>query len=424
LIELAEINTPLLPLTQPVKDAQYTKENLMLKKTLILSILMLLLSLSFAFVLAEMLIRYASPQVTLKQAKQLSLRLFAESKFLPYEIIPNYKTRHIGHTFEFDYEITTNSLGLRGKEINKNKEPGVYRILMLGDSSTFGWGVKDNESFPAQLEANLKEKLKVKNKGFDLNPDLVVVNLFVRNDVFDLYETVWEETDDLGYPLKISSKYRRLKDGFFAYIDGDWKLNIPLLNNSHLAMLTLTVMETKTEKIANLIKKTVSKTPQSSDRISETDIQDCLYRNKKCPSELEEKYEKLKLALQAIKHISQENGVQLITILIPDSYQLSSVKADVMKKDKYAFIDADYDIKVSVPDVLNQAQPQKKFRQILEEEAIEYQDILPDLVINDPQSLFFHSDGHYRKEGNTKIAEAISNYLIENYELVNQARNE
>lgn len=419
----------------------------MLKKTLILSLSVLLLSLSFAFVLAEMLIRYTSPQITLKQAKQLSLRLFAESKILPYELIPNSKTRHIGHTFEFDYQITTNSLGLRGNEINKNKEPGVYRILMLGDSTTFGWGVKDDESFPALTETSLKEKLQakdnrrkievintgfadgfspdtyylyLKNKGLDLNPDLVVVNLFVRNDVFDLYETVWEETDDLGYPLKISSKYRRLENGYFAYLDRDWKLNIPLLNNSHLAMLTLTVMETKAEKVANLIKKTTSKTSQSPTRISESDIQDCLYRNKKCPADLEDKYEKLKLALQATKHLTQEKGVQLITILIPDPYQLGSVKSAVLEKDKYAFIDAEYDVKVSAPNVLNQAQPQKKIRQILKEEAIEYQDILSDLVINDHQSLFFHSDGHYRKEGNAKIAEAISNVLIANIELLNQ----
>src|SRR4051794_26480600 len=38
-------------------------------------------------------------------------------------------------------DVTINSRGLREAEIPYEKAPGTYRILALGDSLTFGWGV-------------------------------------------------------------------------------------------------------------------------------------------------------------------------------------------------------------------------------------------------------------------------------------------
>ncbi|PWU15906.1 MAG: hypothetical protein C5B50_14450 [Verrucomicrobia bacterium] len=50
---------------------------------------------------------------------------------------------------------TINSLGLRGGEISPQKPAGAYRILGLGDSFTFGEGVKDDDTFLHQLELRL-----------------------------------------------------------------------------------------------------------------------------------------------------------------------------------------------------------------------------------------------------------------------------
>ena len=57
------------------------------------------------------------------------------------------KIKHRRH-----FEVSTNSLGLRGVEI---PEDGKTRILCLGDSVTFGWGVKEDETYPARLAQEL-----------------------------------------------------------------------------------------------------------------------------------------------------------------------------------------------------------------------------------------------------------------------------
>jgi len=49
--------------------------------------------------------------------------------------------------------VTTNSLGLRGQEPTPGAE--VDRILAVGDSSVFGFGLADEQTFPAQLEGLL-----------------------------------------------------------------------------------------------------------------------------------------------------------------------------------------------------------------------------------------------------------------------------
>lgn len=51
--------------------------------------------------------------------------------------------------------VRTNAAGYRGPERDRAKPPGVFRIALLGDSMTFGWGVREEETFAARLEALL-----------------------------------------------------------------------------------------------------------------------------------------------------------------------------------------------------------------------------------------------------------------------------
>lgn len=418
-------------------STQEKKKLSFFKKVAILSISMFSFSLLFALIITEILIRYVSPQMTLKQAKQVSLRVFSESEFLPYELIANLSSNHIGHTFEFDYQFYTNSLGIRGKEIDKNNKNNNFRILMVGDSMTFGWGVEDNETIPFYLEQLANEEfntrsinnkievinagmasgfspdtyyLYLKNKGFDLNPNLVIVNFFVRNDIYDLFETNWVEKDNLGYPTLISSKYRTLKDGYFSYIEKDWKMQIPILNNSHLGMLTLTVLDTKAPKITKLIKSRLTKPSSNQIKNPDSEIESCLY-NAKCPQEFEEKLEQLSFIMKGIKQATENEKTELLVVLIPDPYQLERVKNTVKAKDKYAFFDEQYDVKQSATEIVNNTRPQSLIRNILEKEQISYFDVLGDVVVKNSDELFFKGDGHYRKEGNEKIAESLFNYL-------------
>jgi hypothetical protein len=107
----------------------------------------------------------------------------------------------------------TNSHGLRDEEIDYIKPAGTYRIIGLGDSFTFGYTVESDECFLHLLEGqlNVNETLKestgierfetlnmgvggygtvaelnmLQREGIKYEPDLVLLMLFVGNDIED-----------------------------------------------------------------------------------------------------------------------------------------------------------------------------------------------------------------------------------------------
>ena len=54
--------------------------------------------------------------------------------------------------------VSLNSNGHRDDDMPVAKPAGERRILVLGDSVTFGWGVDQGEDFPARLEALLRQQ--------------------------------------------------------------------------------------------------------------------------------------------------------------------------------------------------------------------------------------------------------------------------
>src|SRR5690349_15789398 len=99
---------------------------------------------------------------------ELAARLAYRSH--PFYLIPraeNCMRRSVALSMDFvpdcrgliegtDAELRTNSLGLRGPEV---AEDGTARILAVGDSCTFGWGVAEGQSYPVQLETVLDRTL-------------------------------------------------------------------------------------------------------------------------------------------------------------------------------------------------------------------------------------------------------------------------
>ena len=113
------------------------------------------------------------------------------------------------HVPALPHRVTINGLGYRGKNFPLSKPPGEIRILMTGDSFTFGDLVDDDKTLPYQLEELLRARcapIRIINAGLagstidaqselieratDLKPDIVVL-VFHENDLLDLTASIW-----------------------------------------------------------------------------------------------------------------------------------------------------------------------------------------------------------------------------------------
>jgi len=57
--------------------------------------------------------------------------------------------------YSLDASVEVSSLGIRNVEVTSQSQPNSIRILALGDSHTFGYGVSDEETWPRLLEQKL-----------------------------------------------------------------------------------------------------------------------------------------------------------------------------------------------------------------------------------------------------------------------------
>ena len=122
--------------------------------------------------------------------RQLCLENF-ELQYTPEGIEPNQRGE----------SININNEGFRGPEITKEKPENTYRIFVVGGSTTFGSGVKDDETAPAHLQKifdseELDFKVEVINAGIPAGRSTGEV-IFVKEklmeydpDLFIIYDGV------------------------------------------------------------------------------------------------------------------------------------------------------------------------------------------------------------------------------------------
>ncbi|HXI02872.1 MAG TPA: GDSL-type esterase/lipase family protein [Candidatus Saccharimonadales bacterium] len=94
--------------------------------------------------------------------------------------------------------LRTNRAGFPGPYVAPGAHPGIYRILCMGDSSTFGWGVEPEDAYPERLRAELERRhpgarievvnmgvcgyssfqgrILLKREGLAYQPDLITIS--------------------------------------------------------------------------------------------------------------------------------------------------------------------------------------------------------------------------------------------------------
>ena len=86
--------------------------------------------------------------------------LYYQMGFLPvHQAVDDADLRYMlrpGARVAFDHQtVTVDSKGFRGAERSFQKKTGIFRIVCLGGSNTYGPEVNDDETYPAQLEREL-----------------------------------------------------------------------------------------------------------------------------------------------------------------------------------------------------------------------------------------------------------------------------
>ena len=131
----------------------------MRNKKYLLNISVVIVSLVFSVFLAEILLRaYKNHQYKLgvNNWRNRIWLLMPESPRV-FRIAPNVKV----YVKKTNWTLITNQDGFRGRPLN-DKYPGAKRILVIGDSYVFGWGVNTNQIFTSILEEKLNLKYQRK----------------------------------------------------------------------------------------------------------------------------------------------------------------------------------------------------------------------------------------------------------------------
>jgi lysophospholipase L1-like esterase len=119
------------------------------------NLLLLAASVALAFGVLELIARAIAPAPLPWRYPQLRYRADAATGFA---LAPNQ------HAFSADVPVTINERGLRGSVVPYERRAGRQRLLVLGDSIVFGYGVRDADVSSARL-ATLLDGAEVINAG-------------------------------------------------------------------------------------------------------------------------------------------------------------------------------------------------------------------------------------------------------------------
>lgn len=106
-------------------------------------------------------------------------------------------------TTEFHYFTHVNNLGFRGPDFSRRPKSGTERIAIIGDSFTYGWGLDQDQTWPAILEQCLRSSgrpVEIANLGVPgagplsyadlapralaaLHPDVLLVAVVQADDI-------------------------------------------------------------------------------------------------------------------------------------------------------------------------------------------------------------------------------------------------
>lgn len=365
-------------------------------KKLFQSAAMLALSVGLSLLAAELVVRMVRPQPRLVITPG---GFYTADPPGRYRLSPGYRGR-IYNRAEYSNTIRINKQGLRGGELGATDQGG-RRILTIGDSFVFGVGVEDTETFTALL-AERKSDSGTETEGLNagipafgvpdavswmsrhgvaLEPDLVIMAIFLGNDLVDASPDREEIllVDGLLVPGKSSGglkawAYRH--SHLYVAIKGLLEQPGFMPLRSRLGLGEPWKMRTLREEFG-VYKRSANR--DLAPAIAATDE-----------------------ALGRLVDLAETNGFDLVSVLIPSEIQVDPERW----RGGLASLDLD-------PDEYNPGTPTDIFKVLLEEHDIPVLDLGPLFAegLANGEDLYFRLDRHWTTKGHTVAAERLSEFL-------------
>jgi hypothetical protein len=184
----------------------------------------LTLLLVVAAVTAEVILRLAWPQI---------YPIYERGMLSPDPVLGHVLTPNFDGTLsrvDFKIDVRINQDGLRGPELRPRTDSAV-RILCLGDSMTWGWGVTDDQVYTALLGRQLQTRypdtdIQMINAGVPFYGTIDEVALLRhRIDEFDpdIVILTFNAVDDFEQNRRPSIERQVFEDGIVGYVpDYEW----------------------------------------------------------------------------------------------------------------------------------------------------------------------------------------------------------
>jgi len=320
-----------------------------MKKLLFWCAYLLIICIS-TFLVAEMTVRLLRPQMTYLKLKDAAGNFYAPSEFNPFTLRAEYHGSQPAPDDPLQrVPINTNRLGLRGREFETKELKSVQdRILILGDSYTFGVYVDDAQTYCAVLESSLRRRGKkvvvlnagyadgyetdeqycwLVNQGIAFHPTIIVLGLFAGNDIMGISPSTWVTTDRRGLPIKIKNPSLWIDDnGFLRSKTKDYKTagvafiyRLPWVRESHFLLFSydlLRKIKWKSswwygEQGAGYVLKSYPHIFKLSDK--KFDLKEKAF---------------IRL-LSGMRDVAFENGARFVVLMIPFNFQ---VEPDLLEK--------------------------------------------------------------------------------------------
>lgn len=302
---------------------------------------------------------------------------------------------------EWDISVKINSEGLRDNEIQpKNKFD--YRILMLGDSFTIGWGIDQGKTFSDLLEQKYnQDQLKVdvinggttsyspileylflKEKGLKYNPDLIILNFDLSDFQNDYYYQKLVRYDASGKIIGVSPE----EANFLKLV----YLNVKLIKFLESPFLVLD-------------SKFPSKTILGEKYFYNLDYDRYALTRETISKEAEKKYTETSLKyLKLIQQLALEKNSTLVLVAYPYGHQVSG-KEWAKGRHNYGF----------EPGKVYSSRPEEILAKFAAENNITFISLYPEFKASDKFPLYYPYDGHLTPEGHQLFADSLYAKLIE-----------